>query len=501
MKCNRKLLEPIGFLLLSVFILISNISAQTFDLIESQIKEHTLANGMKFIVLERHDAPVVSFHIYADVGSVNESYGITGISHLLEHMAFKGTKLVGTKNYDDEAKLLDEMDRIYDQLIREQNAVNPDKNRIETLQAEFDKINNKAHELVVIDEYSDMIGEQGGLGLNAYTNYDATQYICSLPSNRLEFWMAMESDRFMNPIFRGFFEERNVVMEERRLGIETRPTVKLFEDFASIAFKAHPYHHMVVGHMSDLRRITRKDVKEYFRKYYSPSNLTVGIVGDVNADKVFELAEIYFARIPSAPKPEPLRTEEPEQWGERHFTVEAQSQPMLIVGYHRPSINSKDNFHFDAMANIFGVGRSSRLYESLVKEKKIAIQVSSYNGWGDKYPNLFIIYVIPAKDHTVAECLEVIEAEIEKLKGESVTGEELTKYKRQTQKQMINEMKSNDEMAAVLTFNDVVRGDWRKTFEIIKEVEAVTASGIQSVAQKYLVRKNRTVGEIIPEKP
>jgi len=486
--------------LILIMLVVYTTQAQIFDDVKSQVKEHTLSNGMKFIVLERHEVPIVSFHIYADVGSAQEVDGITGISHLLEHLAFKGTKVVGTKDYATEAKLLEQTDQLYDQLTHEQNAINPDSEKIKALQAEFDKANEAAHGLVAVGEYEDMINKQGASYINAYTGYDATQYIVSLPSNRLEFWMAMESDRFMNPIFREFFEERDVVMEERRLG-ENRPQGKLYEDFIAVAYKSHPYHHSILGHMSDLRRITRKDVESYFHTYYNPSNLTVAIVGDVNADEVFKMAEIYFSRIPSGPKPEPLRTEEPEQWGERRVSVVAQAQPFLYVGYHRPDARSNESLAFDGLANILGDGRSSRLYKSLVKEKKIAINIGASNNYvGDKYPSLFVVDVIPAMDHTTAECLEAIEAEIDKLKMELVTDDELTKFKRQTKKSAIDSMKWNEWTAELLTYNDVILGDWKETYDRIKKIDAVTAADIQSVAQKYLIQKNRTIGEIVSEK-
>jgi predicted Zn-dependent peptidase len=501
MRCGTSSRFQSALIIALLVFLCSSVAGQDFDVIKSKVKEHVLGNGMKFIVLERPDVPVVSFHTYADVGSAQEVSGITGISHLLEHMAFKGTKTVGTKDFGAEAALLDQMDQLYAQLSREQRAVNPDSAKITALKEQFIKAKKAAHELVKVGEYSDMLDEQGGRGLNAYTNSDATQYITSLPSNRLEFWMAMESDRFLNPVFREFFEERDVVMEERRLGVETQPTGKLVEDFFAVAFKAHPYHHEVIGHMSDLRRITRQDVQEYFRMYYSPSNLTVAIVGDVKAEDVFTMAEAYFSRIPSAPKPERLRTEEPEQWGERRVTVEAQAQPMLVVGYHRPDVNSTEDLAFNAMANIFGQGRSSRIYKILVKEKKIAVNVGSFNGWpGEKYPNLFAVYAVPAMNHTSAECMDVIDAEIAKLIRDPVSQEELSKYKRQTKKELIDGMKPNSQMAETLTFNDVVRGDWRKTFDAVKELETITMADVQSVAAKYLAKKNRTIGEIVPEK-
>ena len=474
--------------------------AQTFGSIKSQVKVHTLANGMKFIVLERHDAPVVSFHVYADVGSANESYGITGISHLLEHMAFKGTTTVGTTDYAAESKMLDEIDVVYDQIQREEVKAQPDRQKIDELKARFEELQKKAKEFVINNEYFDMMMRQGDQGVNAYTSNDATQYTNSLPSNKLEFWMAMTSDRFLNPVFREFHKERDVVMEERRLGLETRPQGKLLEDFFAVAFKAHPYHHEVIGHMSDLQSITRGDVENYFKRFYGPSNLTAGIVGDIKAEDVFRLAEEYFARIPSGPKPEPVRTVEPEQWGERKVAVTAQAQPMMIVGYHVPDARHKDNPALDALANILGQGRSSRLYQVLVKDKKMAVACQGFSGFpGDKFPNLIAFFFVPSAGRAVAECLDLAEQEIEKVKKDSVTAEELTKFKRNAVKRILNQMKDNGEMAAQLTYADVVLGDWQKLFDQVKEINAITADDVKRVANAYLIKTNRTIGEIITE--
>lgn len=490
------------FLFLTIsLILVSSPFSQTFEAIKNQVRVHTLKNGMKFIVLERHEAPVVSFHVYADVGSANETYGITGISHLLEHMAFKGTNVVGTKDYEAEVKVLEELDALYDQIKREEAQVKPDAQKLEEMKNNFETLRLKAKEYVVNNELIDMMRRQGDQGINAYTSNDATQYVDSLPSNKVEYWMAMTSDRFLNPIFREFYKERDVVMEERRLGLETRPMGRLIEDFSATAFKAHPYHHTVVGHMSDLRNITRQDVEDYFNKYYGPNNLTVGIVGDVAADEVFKLAETYFGRIPSGPKPEPVRTEEPEQWGERHVTVTARSQPILVVGYHRPNARHQDSAALDALANIIGQGRSSRLYQVMVKEKKVAVQTGCFNGFpGDKFPNLMAFFAVSSWGHNSDECLAVIDAEIEKIKKEPVTPEELTKFKRNSIKNLLNRMKSNSRMAALLTYAEVVLGGLDEAFEQIKEIEAITADDVKRVAHTYLVKNKRTVGEIIPGK-
>jgi predicted Zn-dependent peptidase len=477
------------------------LAAQDFGALKARIKTHTLANGMKFIVFERHDAPVVSFHVYADVGGANESYGTTGISHVLEHMAFKGTTTVGTTDYAAESKILAEIDAVYDALAREKARPVPDAKAVEELQAKFSDLEAKAKAFVVNNEYFDMMMREGDQGVNAYTSNDATQYINSLPSNKLEFWFAMTSDRFLNPVFREFFKERDVVMEERRLGLETRPTGKLMEDFEAVAFKAHPYRHGVIGHMSDLRNMTRRDVEAYFKTFYGPSNLTVGVVGDVKPEEVFKLADLYFGRIPSGPKPAGVRTEEPEQWGERRVTVSAKAQPYLFIGYHVPDTRHKDSRAIEALANILGQGRSSRLYTSLVKTKKIAVAAQSSSGFpGDKFANLVFVVSVPAAGKTSAECLAAIDEEIEKIKKESATEEELTKFKRGTIKGLYGQMTDNGNLASLLTYADVVLGGFDKAFEQVEAIKAVTADDVKRVATTYLIVKNRTIGEIVPEK-
>jgi len=290
-------------------------------------------------------------------------------------------------------------------------------------------------------------------------------------------------------------------MEERRLGLETQPTGKLMEDFMAVAFKAHPYHHDVVGHMSDLQAIRRQDVVDYFKKFYGPSNLTVGIVGDVDPDEVFRLADLYFSRIASGPKPEPVRTKEPEQWGERHVAVSAKSEPFLFIGYHVPEAKSHDGPALDALANVLGRGRSSRLYENLVKQKKVAVQAGCQNGFpGDKYPGLIFFFAVPAQGKTAAECQAAIEEEVEKIKKDPVTEDELMKFKRTTVKGLLGQMRSNTQMAAMLTYADVVLGDFNEAFNQVEKVKAITAEDVKRVAGRYLVSTNRTIGEIVPEK-
>lgn len=498
--CSRKIPLLIVLLLLA-FVSVS--LGQTFEDIERQVKEYTLSNGMKFIVLERHEAPVVSFHTYVDVGSANESYGITGISHLLEHMAFKGTKIIGTTDYETESRVLAKLDSIYLELSRERHkGAQADSARIALLEKAFEETRQEAKKYVINNDFFDILMKAGGTGINAYTGADATHYICSLPSNKVELWMATESDRFLNFVPREFYKEKEVVMEERRLRIETRPAGRVYEEFLTAAFKAHPYHHPVIGHMSDIQAITRQDVIDYFRRYYIPSNMVVAIVGDVKAEEIFKMAEIYFGRIPSGPKPEPVRTVEPPQQGERWVRVEAKAQPLLYVGYHRPQIYPHpEDLVFDAIASILGEGRTSRLYKKLVKETKIATAVYVGNGFpGIKFPNLFVISALPSKGHTAEECLKLIDEEIERLKSEPVSQRELAKFKRKFKRGWLDGMKSNRGMARILATQEGLMGDWRLLFRMLKDVDKVTAEDVQQVAKKYLVRKNRTVAELVTVK-
>jgi predicted Zn-dependent peptidase len=470
-------------------------TAQDLAEFEKRMTEFTLDNGLNLLVLERHEAPVVSFHIYADVGSVDEVKGITGLAHLFEHMAFKGTRTIGTKNYNAEAKAMAKMDQLFEAIKKEKRkGKQANEEKLQQLQEQFNKAQEEAQKYIVHDEYEEVYTRAGSTGFNAYTSEDATQYIVSLPSNKVELWMLLESDRFANPVLREFYKERDVVTEERRLG-ENSPHRRLYEEFQAIAFKAHPYSEPVIGHMSDIRTLTRPEAEAFFKKYYAPSNLTVAIVGDVEPQQIRGLAEKYFGHIKSGPKPERVETVEPPQLGERKVIIEDPSQPRLLIGYHRPSVTHPDHAVFEVISEIIGVGRTSRLYKSLIKDKKIAVSTYTYCGY-EKYPTLFIIPAIPAKGHTSQECEEAIYAEIERLKTEPVLPEELEKAKKRARASLIRQLASNRGLASQLTFYEVVTGDWRNLFNQLDMIEHVTAEDIQRVAKEYFTRKNRTVGLI-----
>ena len=499
-KILKSRFYAISLILLCIITIITPQTSKAQDLFqfEQRITEFTLDNGMKFIVLERHEAPVVSFHTYADVGASDEVKGITGIAHLFEHMAFKGTKTIGTTDYELEAQAMAKADLAFEAMKLElRKGDKADQEKLKELQSRLKQAQEEAEQYRVPDEFEEAFVREGGAGFNAYTSQDATQYIVSLPSNKVELWMFMESDRFANPVLREFYKEREVVMEERRLTTESQPVGRLLEEFLAIAYKAHPYGDPIVGHMSDIKTLTRPEAEAFFKKHYLPSNITVAIVGDVNPEQIKELAEKYFGPIPSSPKPDPVETVEPPQIGQRRVTVQDPAQPFVLIGYHKPSINHPDNAVFDAITEIVGIGRTSRLHKSLVKEKRIAVAASGFPGMpGNKYPGLFLFYAVPARGHTNQESEEAIYAEIEKLKTELVKPEELAKAKTRSRASLIRQLDSNSGLASLLTFYDVVTGDWRNLFKQLDDIDKVTAEDIQRVARQYFVTKNQTVGVI-----
>lgn len=469
-------------------------TAQDLAAFEKRMTEFTLDNGLKFLVLERHEVPVVSFYIHADVGAVDEVKGITGLAHLFEHLAFKGTKTIGTKNYDAEAKAMARMDELFDAIKAERRKAEPNQTHLEQLQKQFEAAQTEAQKHIEHDEYEDVYQKEGCSSFNAGTGQDYTCYIVSLPSNKIELWMSLESDRFANPVLREFYKEKNVVMEERRM-MENNPRGRLYEEFQAIAYLAHPYGEEVIGHMSDLQTLTRAEAEAFFKKYYCPSNLTIAMAGDVDPRKARKLAEKYFGGIPSGPKPEPVETVEPPQRGERRVVIEDPAQPGIMIGYHQSSINHPDNAVYGAIAQIIGAGRTSRLHKSLVKEKKIAVSASAWNDWS-KYPGLFTFSAMPATGHTGQECEQAIYAEIEKLKIELVLPEELEKAKASVRAGIIRQLDSNYALAENLAFYDVITGDWRNLFRELDKIEQVTVEDVQRIAKECFTSKNRSIGII-----
>ncbi|HUO84396.1 MAG TPA: pitrilysin family protein [Thermoanaerobaculia bacterium] len=472
--------------------------AQDLASFEKRITVETLDNGLTFIIMERPVAPVFSFFTHVDVGSAQEVPGITGLAHMFEHMAFKGTDQIGTTDYQAEKAALERVEeawRSYD--LARRRDVNRDEQEIERLKKEFDAAMEAANAFVIANEFGEIIDRRGGVGLNAFTSNDETGYFFSMPANQIELWAYLESERYLQPVMREFYKERDVVMEERRMRTESQPIGRLVEQFLAAAFTAHPYGQPVVGWPSDLRTFSATDAMEFYRQYYVPSNMVIAVVGDVKKAEVLPLIRRYFSRLPRGEEPEPLRTIEPEQNAERIVILRDPSQPFYIEGYKKPAITHPDNAVFDAIQDLLSSGRTSRLYRALVRDKKIAAVSSGFNNFpGEKYASMFAFFAVPTPGHTPDEMRDAIRAEIERLKTEEVSAEELQMVKTRAKANLLRQMRSNQGLAIQLASHQTRFGDWRELFRQVEAIDKVTPADIRRVANETFVDSNRTVGLI-----
>lgn len=471
-----------------------------------RVVEHTLANGLTVLMVERHQTPVVSINITFAVGGINEQVGQTGLAHLYEHMAFKGTRTVGTKDYEKEKPILDELARVETELERRQRdlarksggTTAEERAAIESLQKRVAELQTQASQYVVGNEMALLYQRHGGVGLNASTGKDLTRYTISLPSNRLPLWAAIEADRMANPVLREFYKERGVVMEERRLRNDDSPNGLLFETFTSLAFRAHGYGVPTIGWGSDILSLTPADTEAFFKTHYGPNRATIALVGDINPKEVIALIEQTFGKIPAAPAPPSLVTVEPEQRGERRVEVEFDAEPSIVIGYHKPGLRHPDDDVFDVIDAVLTDGLTSRLHQKLVREKRLAASVNSDANYpGVRAPNLFILMATPLAPHTTAEVETAIYEELERLKRESVSPKELEKVINNLDADLVRALRSNSGLASQLALYQSVAGDWRYVLKSRDKVAAVTAADVQRVATQYFTKSNRTVGVLV----
>lgn len=467
------------------------------DRVADAVTEFTLENGMKFIVLERPQAPVVSFMIYANVGAVNETDGKTGLAHYLEHLAFKGTSRIGTKNYAAETELFAKMDETFTQIKAAEAA--GDEATAAQLRAELETLQKEAATYVEQNKYGQIIEQAGGVGLNATTSADATRYFYSLPSNKLELWMSLESERFLDPVFREFFEEKQVILEERRMRVDNSPIGTMVEEFLEASFETHPYRRPIIGYTEDLYAMNRQDIQAFYDTYYGPNNLTAVVVGDVNPAEVKTMAEIYFGRYTPRPAPPEIVITEPPQTAPREFSLALDSEPWYLEGYHRPGITHPDHVIYGMIESLLASGRTSRLYQTIVNDARVALDIGSLNGFpGDKYENIFLLYGLTAPGSTPEDIAILFAQELERLQQEPVSPEELERVKTQARAGLLRSLDSNSGMAALFAEYEAKTGSWRNVFKDLETIDAVTATDVQRVAQTLFKVNNRTVGKLVP---
>jgi predicted Zn-dependent peptidase len=482
-----------------IFLLLSALAcAQDVSSFEKRIRVSKLPNGLTIVICERPEAPVFSFFTLVDAGSTQDPLSETGLAHMFEHMAFKGTDKIGTTNYAAEKPALEKVETAYAAYIQERDKqVGRDEAKLKELEKAWKDAIAEADKYVVSNEFGKIVQQNGGEDLNAFTDYDETAYHYSLPENRLELWAYLESERFLHPVMREFYKERNVVIEERRLRADSNPIGRLLEQFTAEAFEAHPYHRPTIGWMSDLNTFSATDAQKFFDTYYVPSNMVVGVAGDLKAGEVLPILEKYFSRLPSHPQPDETTTTEPPQNSERKVVLKERSQPLYLEGYHRPDYRTKDDAVFDAITDLMSEGRTSRLYRALVRDKKIASFSAGFSGLpGVKYPHLFAFYAFPLPGHTTQEVADAIHTEIDRLKKEDISDDELKMIKTRSKANLIRGLADNEGLATQLSTYQARYGDWRELFHSVDRIDKVSKADIRRVANQTFVDTNRTVGVI-----
>ena len=471
------------------------LSAQDIRELEKSVTEFTLANGLDFILVERHESPVVYFHTYVKAGSVDDPGGQTGLAHLMERMAYKGTETIGSKNWADEKKALDAIEEVRDRLDAERaKGAKMDRGKMETLATQWSIAVDRADLYVQPNAFLQVLADNGAQGVGTTAGTDATESTCSLPSNRVELWFLMESQRLSRPVFRQFYKERDAMLEEYRQQVEAKPQGRLMQSLLATAFAAHAYRNPVSGWPSDLFSLRSTDAKAFFEKYYVPGNMVIAMVGDVSGAEARKLAEKYFGPLPGKPLPPPPHTLEPPQAGSKTAVLDLPSQPMAAVVYKRPDQFDKDDAVFDVIQGILAGGRNGMLYSDLVEEKRVAASVQALATYPDgKYPNLFAFTLVPSASHTVEENEKRLDAVLAQLKTRPVDAETLQRAKTLARAGLIRLMGSPNGLARVLAIYAANYGDWRKMYAGLDGLNKVTAGDVQRVASRYFVPMSRTV--------
>ena len=478
-----------------------------------QVQEVLLDNGMRVLMVPRKGDPNIAAGWIARVGSVNERPGITGLSHLFEHMMFKGTHTIGTKNDAEDSRIMSEMDRVRGDIEREREVLIrkqrlgeiPDakdpkyrSQKHQDLLQQMGKLEKQQKDLMVKDEFDRIYTTAGGSGMNAGTTNDFTIYFVNVPANKLELWFWMESDRLLRPVFREFYTERDVVHEERRLRTDSTPTGKFDEEFGAMFWDASPYSWPVVDWPTDLEGITRQEALDYFAVNYAPNNLTACLVGDFDPANASALAHRYFGRIPRGPRdPEPVRTGEVKQLAEKRMIAYADTNPEVVCRYHTVADGHKDEFVLSLMADLLN-GRTGRLYKSLILKQNVANSaLAGQNGL--KYEGYFQLRGVAKPGHTPEEVEQALYKEIERLQNEEVPEEELQKVKNQNAAGAFRRLQLSFNLMVELLVADADRG-WQTINTDPPRTQAVTAQDIRRVANTYFARENRTVATYYTKK-
>lgn len=479
---------------------------QTIAGVSVNVVEKKLDNGLTLLMLENHQSPTVGLVMAFSVGSVDEWDGISGSAHILEHTLFKGTPEIGTTDWAKEKPLLDAIEVAAQELRAERNKENfGDPARVTALEGKVDSLQKVARQYIVPNEADKIYSEAGQQGFNAGTSWDQTSYMIALPSNRLELWMKLESDRLKTPVLREFYTELDNIMEERRLRTEDSPAGplgKVAEAVIVAAYQASRYGVPIVGWPSDIKHVTRTEVEGFYRKYYAPNRMTIAVVGDIDPAKTFDMVNAYFGDLKRQPDPWKPRTVEPKQIGERRVDVEYDAESRVVIAWHVPEVAHADWPAIEVMNELLQGGRSSRLVRRVVEEQKVAASVDGYTGIpGGRYPSLYMIEATPLTPHTTADVEQALYTEIDRLKREAPTEAEVRTVQTRYRKNFIDGLTDNLGLANGLAGASATFGDWRQPYQLCEAVMKVTPADVQRVAATYLTKTNRTVGTLVKPEP
>ncbi len=457
-----------------------------------KVQDYQLENGLKLLLVERLNSPTVAAYISFRVGGVDEDSRHQGVAHLLEHMLFKGTKTLGTKDYQREKPQLVAIEEVGHRIDVLKNRVGVDPQELAQLRKRLAELQAEHRKLLIKDEFSKIYAENGGVGYNAFTSKDQTSYLINLPSNKLELWASIESDRLKNAVLREFYTERDVVREERRRSYESNPDGMLYETLLATAYKVHPYRNPVIGWQSDIENLTLVETRNFLHKYYSPVNMIITLVGDFDSAAALKMVKQYFGSLEPGVPVAPVVKREPPQNGERRVHIDYDTKPQLSIAYHKPTMPQRDDYVFDLLMQILAEGRTSRLYQQLVVEKNLVTGLGIFGAPGSRYDNLMVLDITPRQSVSNQQIEEALYAEIDRLKTEPVTVAELDKARKQILTAMLRRMKGNSGLARMLSSYEVL-GDWKYLLDYEQQLNSITSDELMKVADRYLTADNRTL--------
>lgn len=464
----------------------------TSEYFKNKVVEKRLKNGIVLLMMDRGFSPTLAFHISFRVGSADESYNTEGAAHILEHMLFKGTDKLGTRDYAKEKPILDRIEAVGETIDR-LKLENPESGEIKKLEIELKKLQDEESELTVSSPYDMLYTSNGGVMFNASTSKDMTGYYIQLPSDRIELWAKTESARLKKPVFREYYKERNNVFEERLMRYQSSGDGLLQEAFFSTAYSSHPYRHPTIGWESNIKYMSINDIKKFYNSYYIPSRMTITIVGKQNTEETYSIIKKYFEDLESRPEPGEIKVIEPEQAGEKRVNVFFKSRPAIMIGWKKPTAPSKYDYAFDIISSALGSGSSSRLYRSLVLENKIASGVYAWNGSpGSRYDNMFIIYATPVEGVSTEKLESAIYSELEKFRND-IDKAEMDRVRNLAESSFIFMLDNNDGIAGQLSYFQTVFKNWKYISNYLENLNKVSIGDVQDAFDKYIRDMYKTV--------